>query len=130
MRIELTLPRWLLLLSSPIIIGLGIAGFFSAWGTDDPATLDGSKAIALLVLGAFVLWVGVSWSYDVRKTVTSILGIILVVAGAVGAIWGGQDSSNLGITHINRPWEASLYLVMGIAYLIAARWPRPFDYHD
>ena len=60
---------------------------------------------------------------------TGFLGALLLASGIFGAAIGG-DGPNIGFSRVNRPWESLLYILLGLSYLLAAVWPRPFDYHD
>ena len=125
-----TMPRWLLIASSPYFIAFGIASFFIGWGEDSYMTTDNGKAVALLVFGALVLWAGVTWSLPARILATKVAAALLLLAGILGAALSGVDPSNVGFTHINAPWESVVYILFGLSYAAAAWWKRPFDYHD
>ncbi len=102
---------------------------FFEWGAGDPLNVDTGKTAALIALGALLLWTGATWSYRARLLMTGFLGVLLLLAGVLGAAIGG-DAANIGFSQVNRPWESVLYVLLGVSYLLAASWPRPFDYHD
>ena len=125
-----TMPRWLLIASSPYFIAFGIASFFVGWGDDAFMTTDSGKGITLLVFGLIILWSGVTWSYPARILATKLGAILLLIAGILGAALSSVESSNVAYTHINAPWESVVYILFGVSYAAAGCWKSPFDYHD
>ena len=109
---------------------LGILGFFFDWETTASVIyMDTTKSVVAIVAGFFLYWIGEVWSSAWKRNVAGFLVLVYIALGLVGAIAGANDSANLGITHINRPWEATIWLGIGVWTAITVWWPRRmFDY--
>ncbi len=122
-------PRRALMVVGFGMVVVGIVSLFQEWeSTDATIYMNTAKSSILIPTGAVVYWIGEVWSSSWKRSVASGLAIAYVVLGLLGII-AGDTSSNLGFTHINRPWEATIWLGLGAWTAITVWWPRRmFDY--
>jgi len=119
----ITTPRWVMFPVGVVSLVLGIIALVYESGPDGIMTLSLTKAPVYIVAGLLFMWVGITWSYMVRKSLSWFFGWCLVVAGLVGVFVNDESVINL-------PWEAALYVAVGAVFLAAGYWKRPFDYRD
>ena len=120
----ITMPRWLMLPAGLATMVLGFAGLLHHSGDDALITLTTTKAIVFIVAGLLWVWMSITWSYVIRRSLSRVFGFALIALG-LGAIAVNEES-----WFVNLPWEAALFCALGAAYLAAGYYPRPFDYRD
>ena len=119
----ITTPRWLLFPVGATSVALGLVSLFYRSGPDGLATLNPTKGAVYILAGLFFMWLAITWSYMVRKSLTRFFGWCLLALGIAFVFIDDE-------TVVNLPWEAGLYIAVGVAFLLAGYWPRPFDYRD
>ena len=117
-------PRRALMLTGLILMGFGAYGFFKEWGAADPMYLDLPKRLAYIVLGGFILYIGEVWSSPWKRYTAMGMAILMGAVGILTLAAGGGSEPNLGFTHLNRFWEAVLYLAAGGWHAVAVWYPR------
>ncbi|MCI0782375.1 MAG: hypothetical protein J4N93_13870, partial [Chloroflexi bacterium] len=91
------------------------------------------QSIAYLVLGLSSLAVGEVWNSDYKRVFLGIEGLfflVIAVAGFIAASMVNSDYGiNLGIFHVQHPWENAAHLLLGLIFVGTALYPRRFrDY--
>ncbi len=122
-------PRRALMVAGFAMALLGILGFVFEWeSTAAVLYMDTTKSIIFLAAGVALYWIGEVWSSPWKRNVAGVLALAYLALGIVG-VAAGDSADNLGFTHINRPWEATIWLGTGAWTAITVWWPRRFwDY--
>jgi hypothetical protein len=105
-------------------LALGIVAIFHKSGPDGLITLTWEKAAAFIIAGLVWIWISITWSYMVRKSLTRLFGWSLIALGIAGIAVDEEA------WFINLPWEVAVIFALGAAFLAAGYYPRPFDYRD
>jgi hypothetical protein len=119
----ITTPRWVMFPVGVASAVLGVIALVVDSGDDGLVTLSLAKAPVFILVGLLFMWVSITWSYMVRKSLSRFFGWCLVVIGLAGVVLNDESLINL-------PWEAALYFAVGASFLAAGYWKRPFDYRD
>jgi hypothetical protein len=119
----ITTPRWLMFPVGLASAVLGLLALFYRSGPDGLLTLNPTKGAVYIVVGLLFMWIAITWSFMVRKSLTRFFGWCLLALGIAFVFINDE-------TVVNIPWEASLYVLLGAAFLAAGYWRYPFDYRD
>lgn len=123
-------PRRAQMVTGGVLVALAITSFFVDWTVTSAIYMNLAKQAIYIVAGVVIYWIGEVWSSDWKRPFGGLLSVALVALGILAFVIGGQQESNLGFTHLNRPWEALLYLAGGIWHGITVWWPRRFDDYE
>lgn len=123
-------PRRALMIVSFGLVLLGILGFFVDWETTaNVIYINTVKSLIVIPVGLFIYWVAEMWSSSWKRSVAGCLTLVYLALGMVGLVLGANEPDNLGFTHINRPWEAAIWIGLSVWTGITLWWPRRmFDY--
>ena len=125
--------RRCLLIFGAILTVAGIVGFFAPSNPQAIFELGVGQSIAYLVLGLASLAVGEVWNSDYKRVFLGIEGLFFLVIAIAGFIAAGMVNSdygiNLGVFHVQHPWENVAHLLLGLIFVGTALYPRRFrDY--
>ena len=120
----ITMPRWLMFPAGFATALLGVVGLLHNPGEEGLVTLNTTKAGIFIFAGLLWLWMSITWSYAVRRSLSRLFGFALIALGLAGIAANEQS------WFVNLPWEAAALCALGAAYLAAGYYPRPFDYRD
>ena len=123
-------PRRALMTVGFGLVAMGVLGFFFDWETTaNVVYVDFPKSIVFIAAGVVVYVIGEVWSAGWKRKVAAFLVLVYLALGLTGLIAGASDDRNLGFTHVNRPWEATIWLGLAAWTAITLWWPRRmFDY--
>ena len=123
-------PRRALITVGFGLVVMGVLGFFFDWeSTANVVYINAPKSITFIAAGLFIAWAGEAWSAGWKRKVATFLLLVYLALGLVGLFAGASESRNLGFTHVNRPWEATIWLGISAWTAITLWWPRRmFDY--
>jgi len=125
--------RRCLLIFGAILTVAGLVGFFVPSNPQAIYELGMGQSIAYLVLGLASLAVGEVWNSDYKRVFLGIEGLfflVIAIAGFIAASMVNSDYGiNLGIFHVQHPWENAAHLLLGVIFVGTALYPRRFrDY--
>ena len=125
--------RRCLLIFGAILTVVGIVGFFVSSNPQDLFELGGGQSTVYLVLGLASLLVGEVWNSEFKRVFLGIEGLFFLVVAIAGFIASGNVNSdfgiNLGVFHVQHPWENAAHLMLGVIFAGTALYPRRFrDY--
>ncbi len=123
-------PRRALMTVGFGLVVMGILGFFFDWETTaNVVYINAAKSIVCIVTGLALLLVGEVWSAGWKRKVAAFLVLASLGLGILGIVAGASGSQNLGFTHVNRPWEGTIWLGLAAWTATTLWWPRRmFDY--
>ena len=125
--------RRCLLIFGAILTVVGIVGLSVPSNPRDLYELGVGQSIAYLVLGLASLGVGEIWNSDYKRIFLGIEGLFFLVVAIAGFIASGNVNSdfgiNLGVFHVQHPWENAAHLTLAVIFVGTALYPRRFrDY--
>jgi hypothetical protein len=115
-----------LVLSGLLLLIWGIVGWFLSGDAGDAFYTDAMSNIFYMILGAIVLWSGITWNPEVRRPWTKIFGIILGVVAILGWALSGGDAPNLGIINMETT-DNSVNSALALAFLWAGFYGKKDD---
>ena len=125
--------RRCLLIFGAVLAGVGIAGFFVNSNPGDHYHLGTGQSVAYLIMGLAALFVGEVWSSEWKRAFLGVQGMFFLGVGIAGFVQSAliehQLGIDLGVFHVQNPWENVTHLLLGVIFIATVLYPRRFrDY--